>query len=159
MPDCQLDDIFIWSPDNMSVVDAMVASSSVYCCISINRSCPSCFTNRIDSYCVLSCTFNIRLCLRSTFVTKIYLMMYAWCFYLTTEQYGSFLPLSQDPISTPMIVIEDKERKKDALHLFKLVQKFMGDSKEEVYCRQNSPSTLQYLCWLQHAKLSWLVGF
>ena len=44
------------------------------------------------------------------------------------------LPSSQDPIKQPMILTRDKQQKKDAVEMFKLVLQYMGDYKSKVYC-------------------------
>ena len=51
------------------------------------------------------------------------------------------LPSSQDPIKQPMILTRDKQRKKDAVKLFKLVLQYMGDRKSQV-CVVTSSATM-----------------
>ena len=51
------------------------------------------------------------------------------------------LPSPQDPIKQPMILTRDKQRKKDAVELFKLVLQYMGDRKSQV-CVVTSSATM-----------------
>lgn len=38
----------------------------------------------------------------------------------------------QDPIKQPMILTRDKQQRKDACDMFKMVQQYMGDRKSKV---------------------------
>ena len=45
---------------------------------------------------------------------------------------NSSLSSCQDPIKQPMILTRDKQQKKDAVEMFKLVLQYMGDRKSKV---------------------------
>ena len=50
-------------------------------------------------------------------------------FKLLVSRAVCFLCCLQDPIKRPMIITRDKELKKDAVDVFKLLLQFMGDRK------------------------------